>query len=80
MNRRQYIGLFNESIITFLDPQDLQFMFDPLWQKVMERTSNQHFGLGLSIVRSFCKALNGRVKASIVDDETHFIVELKQLA
>lgn len=56
--------------------EDLQLMFDPLWQKDNSRTSTENFGLGLSIVNSFTKALGGDVSVDLEGDMIHFRVIL----
>ena len=48
-----------------LQEQDLEFIFEPLWQKDSSRTSTDRFGLGLSIVESFCQALNADLKIKL---------------
>jgi signal transduction histidine kinase len=58
--------------------EDLQLMFDPLWQKDCSRTSTQNFGLGLSIVKSFTKALGGEIRAEMEGDIIHFRLSLPQ--
>tara|TARA_R110002167_G_scaffold261565_4_gene468113 strand:- start:8379 stop:9794 length:1416 start_codon:yes stop_codon:yes gene_type:complete len=44
---------------------ELLLMFDPLWQKDSSRTSTENFGLGLSIVNTFTRALGGNVKVTL---------------
>jgi len=61
---------------TELDEEDLSFIFDPLWQKDNARTSNKNFGLGLSIVQTFAKALDGEVDAAIKDADITFTITL----
>lgn len=43
---------------------DLSHMFEPLWQQDASRTSEEHFGLGLSIVRAMCEAINAQITVS----------------
>ncbi len=52
-----------------LQKQDLEFIFDPLWQKDSSRTATDRFGLGLSIVESFCEALNAQIKVALEKDD-----------
>jgi signal transduction histidine kinase len=61
---------------TPLQRDDLQHMFDPLWQKDCSRTSTENFGLGLSIVNTFIKALGGSISVDIEDNTIHFRVTL----
>ena len=61
-----------------LSQQDLKYIFDPLWQKDSARTSTENFGLGLSIVNSFTKALGGTIGVEIENEVIYFRVNLKQ--
>ena len=38
--------------------EELTLLFDPLWQKDTSRTSDERYGLGLSIVKSYCENIN----------------------
>jgi signal transduction histidine kinase len=51
------LSMSNQLSITMND-NDLKDMFEPLWQKDKSRTSEQHFGLGLSIVKRLCSQMN----------------------
>lgn len=44
---------------------DLDLFFEPLWQKDSSRTSTQRYGLGLSIVKSYCEKLGFSIKVSV---------------
>lgn len=59
-----------------LEEEDLEFIFDPLWQKDSSRTSIDRFGLGLSIVESFSKALHATLKVDIKDNIFTFSMTL----
>lgn len=61
-----------------LSKQDLEYIFDPLWQKDSARTSTENFGLGLSIVKSFTKGLGGTIGVEVENEVIHFRVNLKQ--
>lgn len=56
--------------------EDLKLMFDPLWQKDSSRTSTENFGLGLSIVKSFTKALGGEIRTEVADGIIYFHLSL----
>ncbi|WP_133467793.1 ATP-binding protein [Paraglaciecola marina] len=58
--------------------EDLKAMFDPLWQKDSARTSTSNFGLGLSIVKSFCAALDGSISVALDNGSISFTVSLPQ--
>lgn len=61
---------------TPLGIDDLQHMFDPLWQKDCSRSSAKNFGLGLSIVNTFVKALGGNISVDFEDKTIHIRVTL----
>ncbi|WP_462180319.1 sensor histidine kinase [Pseudoalteromonas gelatinilytica] len=48
-----------------LTEEDLSQLFDPLWQKDSARTSNDNFGLGLSIAKSLSKAIDAELQVSL---------------
>jgi len=48
-----------------LTEADLSQLFDPLWQKDSARTSNDNFGLGLSIAKSLSKAIDAELQVSL---------------
>lgn len=48
-----------------LTEEDLSQLFDPLWQKDSARTSNDNFGLGLSISKSLSKAIDAELQVSL---------------
>uniref|UniRef100_UPI00258A35CC sensor histidine kinase n=1 Tax=uncultured Pseudoalteromonas sp. TaxID=114053 RepID=UPI00258A35CC len=48
-----------------LTEEDLSQLFDPLWQKDSARTSNDNFGLGLSIAKSLSKAMDAELQVSL---------------
>lgn len=52
-----------------LTDDDLSHFFEPLWQKDRARASTQHFGLGLTIVKSFCDKINARIDVSLDEPE-----------
>ncbi len=54
---RVIISISNISNITYSE-EDLALFFEPLWQKDSARTSAERYGLGLSIVKSYCDNIN----------------------
>lgn len=52
---------------TEIDERDLRHMFEPLWQKDASRTSEDNFGLGLSIVSALCGAIGADVSVYKLD-------------
>lgn len=55
---------------------DLKLFFDPLWQKDESRTSTERFGLGLTIVKSYCEKIGATVSVSLVERKITFTVSL----
>ena len=62
-----------------LSKDDLNFIFEPLWQKDNSRTSTHNFGLGLSIVSTFINALGGRIDVDVENNHIIFKIELPNL-
>jgi signal transduction histidine kinase len=59
----------------FLDQGDLPRLFDRMWQKDVSRSSESHAGLGLALVKAYCRLLNLDIKVSL-SAESIFSVEL----
>ena len=59
-----YLSVTNELKVP-LTEDDLSQLFDPLWQKDSARTSNDNFGLGLSIAKSLSKAIDAALQVSL---------------
>ena len=59
------ISISNQ-LVDVLLPEDLERMFEPMWQKDSSRTSTEHFGLGLTIVASLCKAIDADITVSAI--------------
>ena len=57
MNDQTILSISNQ-LSEEMDDEDLNCMFEPLWQKDKSRTSEQHFGLGLSIVKRLCSQMD----------------------
>lgn len=69
------IAIMNQCT-TELTQDDLELIFEPLWQKDTSRTSTINFGLGLSIVQTFVVGLSGRVDVYFEKNEVVFSVTL----
>ncbi|WP_218354139.1 ATP-binding protein [Alteromonas lipotrueiana] len=67
------ISVSNTSASCLRD-DDLNNMFDPLWQKDSARSSTENFGLGLSIVQTFVLALEGDISVSLREEVITFTV------
>jgi signal transduction histidine kinase len=48
-----------------LSRQDLDAIFEPFWRKDMARTSGTNVGLGLSLSRSYCQAMDVKLLAEL---------------
>jgi len=48
-----------------LETSDVAKLFDPLWRKEAARSGGQHFGLGLSLARTFATAMNWTLGAHL---------------
>lgn len=44
---------------------ELEYFFEPLWQKDQSRTSSERYGLGLAIVKSYCDNINASLSVSV---------------
>ena len=56
--------------------EELQLMFEPLWQHDPARTSTENFGLGLAIVKTLLKAVDAGIKVSADKGYISFRVSL----
>ncbi|WP_296051595.1 HAMP domain-containing sensor histidine kinase, partial [uncultured Alteromonas sp.] len=64
---------------TEVNEDDLKHMFEPFWQKDASRTSEDNFGLGLSIVSALCEAVDAEVSVTKTDEEyISFLVTFKK--
>ena len=52
-----------------MNENDLRSMFEPLWQKDKSRTSEDHFGLGLSIVKRLCRQMNIEISVHLTSEK-----------
>jgi two-component system sensor histidine kinase QseC len=48
-----------------LEPADVARLFDPFWRKEAARSGGQHFGLGLSLARTFATAMGWTLGATL---------------
>ncbi|MEQ3641469.1 MAG: sensor histidine kinase [Alteromonas sp.] len=67
-SRNVYLRVTNK-VGKEVNEDDLKHMFEPLWQKDASRTSEDHFGLGLSIVSALCDAIDAEVSVTKTDEE-----------
>lgn len=73
-----YLRVTNK-VGTEVNEDDLKHMFEPLWQKDASRTSEDNFGLGLSIVSALCDAVDAEVSVTKTDEEyISFLVTFKK--
>lgn len=49
--------------------EELNLLFDPLWQKDSSRTSEDRYGLGLAIVKSYCDKIGASLSVTIEPDQ-----------
>ncbi len=52
-----------------MNDNDLNNMFEPLWQKDQSRTSEDHFGLGLSIVKRLCCQMDMEISVHLKSEK-----------
>lgn len=50
--------------------EDLQVMFERMWRREKSRSSEEHAGLGLSLVAAYATLLNMKVSVSLEEDST----------
>ena len=62
------LSISNVSVYQY-SAQELTQFFDPLWQKDPSRTSSQRYGLGLSIVKSYCDNINADIAVTITPEK-----------
>ena len=55
-----------------LTDEDISQLFDPLWQKDSARTSEDNFGLGLSIAKALGKAIDAELQVSLSEQNITF--------
>lgn len=67
-SRNVYLRVTNK-VGKEVNEDDLKHMFEPLWQKDASRTSEDNFGLGLSIVSALCDAIDAEVSVTKTDEE-----------
>ena len=61
-----------------LNPEELEYMFQRLWRKDMSRSSAQHSGLGMSLVKAYAEILEISVDVKI--EGSDFIIILSNIA
>jgi len=72
-----YLRVTNK-VGTEVNEDDLKHMFEPLWQKDASRTSEDNFGLGLSIVDALCDAVCAEVSVTkTAEEDISFLLTFK---
>ncbi len=68
-----HVSISNE-VSEALSVEDLENMFEPMWQKDISRSSSENFGLGLAIVASLCDAIDADIKVTLTQKTITFDV------
>jgi two-component system sensor histidine kinase QseC len=58
-----------------LETADVARLFDPFWRKEAARSGGQHFGLGLSLARTFATAMGWTLDATL-DEQRRLVLRL----
>lgn len=69
-NHEQISLTVTNQLTLAVSDNDLLNMFEPLWQKDTARTSENHFGLGLSIVQRLCEQIGARISVQLTAKNT----------
>jgi len=77
-NNSSDISLIISNIASDLEQSDLPLIFDRLWRKSQSRSSSEHSGLGLALVKAYAELLGLKITAELFDDKT-FKVSIKNL-
>lgn len=75
VERDGFLSLSIKNTTDQLVDQDLNLMFDRLWRKNRARSSSDHSGLGLSIIKAYAEILGLDIKTELLDQKT-FIVSV----
>jgi signal transduction histidine kinase len=59
-----------------LTRDDVPKLFDRFWRRDAARTSVDHSGLGLALVRAFALALGFEVTATLIDEDRRLVLAL----
>ncbi len=59
---------------TDLSSEDLDFLSEPFWQKDTSRTSTDHVGLGLTLVKMYCKVLGIRLNVWLEENSAFHVL------
>ncbi len=74
----EQVNLLIQNTTEEIDKDDLLVIFDKLWRKSKSRSSSEHAGLGLSIVKAYAQALGIKVSAEYAEPNT-FTINLQGL-
>lgn len=58
---------------TDLSPTDLEFLSEPFWQKDPSRTRTERVGLGLTLVKAYCKVLGIPMTMRLEEDRSFHV-------
>ena len=64
------VTLAISNIAEQLDQADLKLMFDRLWRKSESRSSSEHSGLGLPLVKAYIELIGLRISVNLSDKKT----------
>jgi len=78
MQSSEGASLIVSNITSDLEQADLSSIFDRLWRKSKSRSSSEHSGLGLSLVKAYCKLLGLKITTQL-SDEKKFTVRIENL-
>ncbi len=68
-NRNNRPAITVTNIARDLTPADVAALFDPFWRKEAARSGGQHFGLGLSLARTFAAAMSWTLTATLDEQQ-----------
>jgi len=74
---RLIILTVRNTLVTALSKEEMSQLFHPLWQKDTARTSNDNFGLGLSIANALTKAIDAELLVEQSEQTITFSLILK---
>ncbi|MCW8878311.1 MAG: HAMP domain-containing histidine kinase [Kangiellaceae bacterium] len=68
-NTGEKFSLVVSNIAQNLQGEDLKYMFKRLWKKDLARSDVRHSGIGLSLVKAYCEALDYTVNTQLKDEQ-----------
>jgi signal transduction histidine kinase len=73
-----YAQLQITNMTSELEQSDMPLIFDRLWRKSKSRSSSEHSGLGLPLVKAYAELLSLKVKADLSDNKK-FMISIENL-